>query len=165
MEIQKEVQEISALQLSDYILKNHGPMSHLKLQKLLYYSDAYHLAFFSRQLVQESFQAWVHGPVCVEVYHALKGSSVLYSDVAFNQEHAGYDPIEYITNTLTTKQKELTDDVLGTLSKWKDSELEAATHREKPWLEARAGKSPSEYHDGVISKVTMMEFYKTEILK
>lgn len=165
MEIQKEMGEVSAVALSDYILKHYGPMSHLKLQKLLYYCDAYHLAYFERQLVDSGFQAWVHGPVCVEVYHALKGHSVLYSDVSFNQQFAGYDPDALLAEALTTKQVEFTNDVLSTLSTWRDSELEASTHRELPWIEARAGKSPSEKHDGVIDKRTMMSYYKKDIVK
>lgn len=37
---------IDSIILSDYILKHYGPMSHLKLQRLLFYCDAYHLAYF-----------------------------------------------------------------------------------------------------------------------
>lgn len=37
-----QLQKIDVLVLSDYIIKHYGPMSHLKLQKLLFYCDAYH---------------------------------------------------------------------------------------------------------------------------
>ena len=164
MEVQKEINQISAVKLADYILKNFGPMSHLKLQKLIYYCEGYHLAFFNdRALVHENFEAWVHGPVCVDVYHLVKGASVLYSDVVFNQEAAGYDPNEYIYGALSSRQTELINDVLVNLSKWKDSELEAATHRETPWIEARAGIPEGQPSNSLINKITMGAYYRKEM--
>lgn len=65
---------------------------------------------------------------------------------------------------LTSKQIEILNEVLETFSSWKDSELETATHREKPWLEARAGIPASQRHDGIISKITMRDYYKGSLL-
>lgn len=163
MKVEKELSQVSALDLADYILEHHGPMSHLKLQKLLYYCDAYHLAYFDAPVVHETFEAWVHGPVCVEVYHELKGHSVLYSDISFDSS-AGKKPTEYIKQELSSKQIEVVDDVLNTLITWKDSELESSTHNEAPWIEARKGLSPSQKSNNIISKVLMTDFYKSEIL-
>ena len=67
--------------LAGYILKHFGPMSHLKLQKILFYCQAYHLAYFDKALFNEDFEAWVHGPVCRDVSDILNEKSVLYSDV------------------------------------------------------------------------------------
>ena len=67
-----QLQKIDVLVLSDYIIKHYGPMSHLKLQKLLFYCDAYHLAYFDTELISDKFEAWVHGPVCRKVYDSLK---------------------------------------------------------------------------------------------
>lgn len=47
--IPKNMGTIDSIILSDYILKHYGPMSHLKLQKLLFYCDAYHLAYFDKE--------------------------------------------------------------------------------------------------------------------
>lgn len=165
MELNKEINQVSALNMADYILVQCGSMSHLKLQKLLYYCEAYHLAYTDRAVLHENFQAWVHGPVCVEVYHALKGNAVLYGDVSYDGAGSGSNPVSYIKDALASKQIEIIDDVLSSLSSWKDSELEASTHREFPWIEARSGKGPSEKHDGIINKVTMSAFYKKELLK
>ena len=38
-------------------------LTNLKLQKLMYYSQAWHLALRDIPLFNEDFQAWVHGPV------------------------------------------------------------------------------------------------------
>ncbi|MBR2290865.1 MAG: DUF4065 domain-containing protein [Prevotella sp.] len=58
-----EYKTIDSIVLSNYILKHYGPMSHLKLQKLLYYCDAYSLAYFGEELITDQFEAWVHWPV------------------------------------------------------------------------------------------------------
>jgi uncharacterized phage-associated protein len=64
MEPLKNLGKVNAQILADYILQKYGSMSHLKLQKLLYYCESYHLAYFDDILIPEEFEAWVHGPVC-----------------------------------------------------------------------------------------------------
>ena len=68
MEVVKNLGKIDAQLMADFILKNFGAMSHLKLQKLLYYAEAYHLAYFEESLIKQEFEAWSHGPVCREVF-------------------------------------------------------------------------------------------------
>lgn len=48
-------------------------INNLKLQKLVYYSQAWHLAIHGIPLFKEDFQAWVHGPVVPELYQKYKG--------------------------------------------------------------------------------------------
>jgi uncharacterized phage-associated protein len=43
-------------------------LTHMKLQKLLYFAHGWHLAFFGEPLVAEGFQAWQYGPVSQNVY-------------------------------------------------------------------------------------------------
>jgi uncharacterized phage-associated protein len=151
-----------AITLANYILKHFGPMSHLKLQKLLYYCEAYHLACFEESLIGEDFEAWVHGPVCRPVYNSLKDSSILYSDVGFDAEN-DTDPDIEIGNDLNSSQKELIAAILEDLSTWTAFELETSTHSELPWIEARGGIGPSKPCSNKISKSTMLEFYRAEI--
>lgn len=61
METTNTLQKIQPIMLADYILKHYGPMSHLKLQKLLFYCDAYSIAYFDQPLIDEPFEAWVPG--------------------------------------------------------------------------------------------------------
>jgi uncharacterized phage-associated protein len=98
--------------------------------------------------------------VCVELYKALKDKSVLYSDLEFD---GSYDPDPIINENLTSSQIEIMEQVLTELSTWKDYELEAATHREAPWVEARAGIPASQKHSGIISKITTTDFYRGEL--
>lgn len=139
MKMHKSLQKIDSVVFSDYILKHYGPMSHLKLQKLIFYCDAYCLAYFDKELVEDQFEAWVHGPVSRKVYDSLKDKSILYSDLAYSEKD-GID-VDKEFEKLSKDQQDLILAVLGDLSKWTGIELEAATHKEKPWLEARKGYS------------------------
>lgn len=149
--------------LADYILMNYSPMSHLKLQKLLYYCEAYHLAAFNSPLIEENFEAWVHGPVCREIFNNYKNKAVLYKDLTF--EGDGSKVLEeFYSNKLTSDQLDLLNDVLKTLNTWSAFELENATHEERPWIKARAGYHSGEKCSEIISKELMMEFYKSELV-
>lgn len=147
--------------LSGYILKYFGPMSHLKLQKLLYYCQAYHLAYFSEPLFDEDFEAWVHGPVCRNVYDILKGKSVLYSDVTYSEYD--FDAEIILKDIVASDQFNVVNDVLKSLSTWNGTELETATHNEQPWNTARKGIPPNQNSSEIISKTEMMEYYKNEV--
>lgn len=160
MKTLKEIGSPDVTLLSDYILDNFGPMSHLKLQKLLYYCEGYHLAYFKKPLLKVDFEAWVHGPVCREVYDQFKGESVLYNDITFEK---GYDTEEALKEVITSDQFTVIEDVLVELSTWTGLELENSTHKELPWIEARMGYAPSESCNVNISKKTMLRFYQDEI--
>ncbi len=137
-------------------------MSHLKLQKLLFYCDAYHLAYFGEELINDNFEAWMHGPVCRRVFDELKGSSALYSDVGYENKKGKKDPmIEF--KKLTSIQQELITDILEQLSTWTGTELEAATHNETPWKEAHKGYGVADRCTELISKNTTREFYKKDL--
>jgi uncharacterized phage-associated protein len=78
------METIDSIILSDYILKHYGPMSHLKLQRLLFYCDVYHLAYFDKELIEDSFEAWVHGPISRKVYGSLKDKYMLYEELTYS---------------------------------------------------------------------------------
>jgi hypothetical protein len=48
-----------------YILEKKGEMSAWRLQKLVYYSQAWSLVWDERPLFDEPIQAWANGPVCL----------------------------------------------------------------------------------------------------
>lgn len=149
--------------LADYILLKYSPMSHLKLQKLLFYCEAYHLAYFKTSLIEEDFEAWVHGPVCREVFDVYKNKAVLYKDLVFDGD--GSEVMSQIDKIgLSSDQIALLNDVLNTLNAWTAFELESATHREYPWIQARAGVASGDRCANKISKETMREFYKSELV-
>jgi uncharacterized phage-associated protein len=66
----------TAGRVADYFINfSHevgDPISNLKLQKLLYYAQAWHLALYDSSLFPERIQAWVHGPAVPPVYRRFK---------------------------------------------------------------------------------------------
>lgn len=160
MKVISNLHKIDSLLLSNYILKHYGAMSHLKLQKLLFYCDAYHLAYFDMELIDDKFEAWVHGPVSRKVFDSLKDKSLLYSDVEYVDNDTDVDNA---FESLSFLQKELLNNILSTLSTWTGTELEASTHSEKPWLEARVGYGEADRCHELISKETTCDFYKKDL--
>lgn len=81
----------------DYIISKvaQDGLSLLKLQKLLYYCQAWHLAFDKGQLFRGPFQAWVHGPVSREIYDRFKDEKGLYDSVSVDdmQKDFSYEKI------------------------------------------------------------------------
>lgn len=160
MKVNSTLQKIDSILLSNYILKHYGPMSHLKLQKLLFYCDAYHLAYFDVELIDDKFEAWVHGPVSRKVFDSLKDKSLLYSDIEYVDNDTD---IDNKFASLLSLQKDLLNNILSTLSTWTGIELEASTHSEKPWLEARVGYGEADRCHELISKDTTRSFYKRDL--
>lgn len=135
--------------VAKYILyelnKKNKKVNHLKLQKLLYYSQAWNLVFLEKPLFNEEFEAWVHGPVVREVWNCFKSESVLFNDI---------ENIEEVDVNFSDDEKDVINDVLSAYGSKSGYYLEALTHQEKPWMDAyKKGKNT------VISKEEIREFY------
>jgi len=163
MLVSKELQKVNSLFLSEYITEKIGSLSHLKLQKLLYYVEAYHLAYFDQSIIEDDFEAWVHGPVSRKLYNALKDYSVLYNEVQYVKGSDEYTPKEIIHTMITKDQLVLVNDVIDSLGIHSATELENFTHSELPWIEARRGLSDADKSTRLISKETMKLYYKKEL--
>jgi len=63
-----------ALQIARHIVRESRttgePITNLKLQKLLYYCQGWHLAYHEKVLFSDPIQAWVHGPAVPNVYRS-----------------------------------------------------------------------------------------------
>lgn len=122
-------------------------ISNLKLQKLLYYAQGFYLALYDEPLFAESVEAWTHGPVVPELYHAYKhydSSSIpIPDDIDFSK----YDE----------RTRELLDEVYcvyGQFSAWK---LQNMTHDEELWKDAHCSNM-------IISPQTMKQYFKTQLV-
>ena len=121
----------------------------LKLQKLLYYCEGWTLAITDKELFpRENFQAWLHGPVNVTVYHA------------FNKSYGMYDPIDTskaapLDASVPVEQRAIIERVFEIYNQYTGCELEMMTHAEKPWIEARGTLGPTMHSDAIINKETM----------
>lgn len=121
----------SALDVAQYFLslgdEDAGDtISNLKLQKLLYYAQGFHLAIFDQPLFADIIEAWTHGPVVPNVYHEFKsygGNSISCQP--------GFNPAD-----ISAETRGLLDEVYnvyGQFSAWK---LRNMTHEEDPWKNA-----------------------------
>lgn len=160
--IRKKYPIINCTHLASYIIAKKGPMSQLKVQKLLYYIEAWHLVFFNHSIIKDDFEAWVHGPVCRPVWHAIKDHSKLYDLVTVKDRQRC---IERVKNTLLKEQLELIGDVLKEYGNKTDYYLECLTHDEYPWIEARRGLKKDDIGKNAISKKTMKRFYENMLDK
>jgi uncharacterized phage-associated protein len=121
-------------------------ISNLKLQKLVYYAQAWHLALYDTPLFPEDFEAWIHGPVIPELYQKYK--------------RFGWQPIlEDAKPELPQDVQEFLDEVAQEYFACDAYELEQMTHVEAPWNLAR-GDIPSDTpSNAVIQKEWMKEYY------
>ena len=157
---ENKLKEIDSKTLANYILAKIGPMNQLKMQKLLYYVQAYHLAYFDKPIIEDDFEAWVHGPVSRKIWNEFKGVSLLYDDFYFENEASGLEAITSVEATLSPEQVELINDVLSEYGGLSSYKLECLTHEETPWKTARKGVPAGEPSDNLISKDLMQHFYK-----
>lgn len=129
-----------------YILKKSGAMTAMKLQKLVYYSQAWSLVWDEKPLFMARIEAWANGPVVPLLYKRHRG---MYRVSSWNG-----DP-----SVLAKDQRETIDAVLGFYGTKPSQWLSDLTHREEPWLNARIGLNPSTRGHQVITHASMMEYY------
>src|SRR5437016_1983852 len=64
--------------IADYFIalsnESQSPITNLKLQKLVYYAQAWHLAILKKALINEDFQSWAHGPVIPQLYNDYRSN-------------------------------------------------------------------------------------------
>lgn len=147
--------------VTHYVNQKGDTVSHKKLQKLIYYVEAWNLVHLETSLLDEDFEAWVHGPVVPELYRELKEFGFNNFEVVNDQFDTVDKEIEALIkkNDLSENQLELIYSVLNKYSGLSSLELELLTHNEAPWIEARQGYAPHQSCNNIISKVRMKEFY------
>lgn len=130
-----------------YILKKHGPITAMKLQKLLYYSQAWSLVWDERPLFTAKIEAWANGPVVPKVYALHRGQ---FEVSKWSSGDA---------SALSKSERETVDAVLeyygGKSSQW----LSDLTHAETPWRRARKGLRDGERGNAEITHAAMAEYY------
>jgi len=134
-------------------------MSHLKLQKLLFYVQAYHLGFFEAPIVTDEFEAWAHGPVSRKIYNEIKDLSTIHREIRYQDDDKG-DPIQRLESILSPDQIDLMNDVLSEYGKMSAYALENETHSEMPWIVARQGYGAGERCSVAMDNRLIQSYYK-----
>ena len=126
----------------------------LKLQKLLYYLQAWSLGINEERFLNCYFEAWVHGPVSRELYDRFKPTHSLYSFITIS-DIKNENPESMIENS----DIEFINFILDNYAGYSGAELESMTHKEIPWIEARDGCLPMQSCEKKISEETMQKYY------
>lgn len=129
-----------------YIVAKQAPLSAMKMQKLVYYSQAWHLVWDEVPLFDSRIEAWMNGPVVYDLYDKHRG---LFTITTWNGDPGG----------LSESERETIDVVLEFYGKLSPRELSELTHQERPWQEAREGLAPTQRGSRTINLETMQEFY------
>jgi uncharacterized phage-associated protein len=120
---------LSAQHVADYLLSQSNEngeegITNLKLQKLLYYAQGFHLAMHScSPLFGEPSEAWYHGPVVPAVYRSFEQFGSNPIEVSCPRESRDYTP----------EVRELLDCVYRVYGGFTASRLRNMTHNESPW--------------------------------
>lgn len=146
-----EVLSMTAQSVAEYFVSRvdveaGDSISNLKLQKLLYYAQGFHLAVYGQPLFPEKIKAWEHGPVVPQVYHYFKdyGASPI--------------PVKPVNLADYSEEiRELLDEVHTVYGQFSASKLREMTHEEPPWK----ATPPNE----TISHELMKEFFKTLVVE
>ncbi|MBF4344554.1 DUF4065 domain-containing protein, partial [Vibrio anguillarum] len=111
----------------DKVTDSGESLSNLKLQKLVYYVQAWYLAFENSSLCDEKFEAWVHGPVSRALFNRFASDKSLYSDIYRSDMRDGFTPAN-----LSAEARAHIDRVLSVYAKFSGQQLEDMTHKEDP---------------------------------
>ena len=134
------------LDVAEYILRKQGSMTAMKLQKLVYYCQAWSLVWDSRPIFNERVEAWANGPVVPELYNAHRGrfevASVGGNPGALDQDSV--DTIEAVLGLYGTKSAQWLSDL---------------THQEDPWRDARNGLALGQPSTVEITHASLAEYY------
>lgn len=137
----------SVFDVAAYILKKQGGMTSMKLQKLVYYAQAWSLVWDERPLFKEPVEAWANGPVVPALFRAHQG------EFTVTKEPKG---------DISKLDQDARDTIMAVLHAYGEKSanwLSALTHREDPWVEARRGLSDGERGNSVISHGAMADYY------
>lgn len=148
--------KIKAVDVALFICKEYkknskSELSGMKLQKLLYYSQAWSLVWDIKPLFNEKIEAWVSGPVIREIYDL----------------HKRFFPVEesvFKKGNVSKLIKEQISTIKAVLKYYGGKQpqwLSDLTHREEPWKIAREGLSPRERGNREITLASMEEYYSS----
>ncbi len=134
--------------VAKYIVDKCGTMTHMKLQKLVYYAQAWGLVWDEKALFDDPIEAWINGPVVPSLFRQLK--------TAFNVKS---ENIPGNATVLNSEQKDTINAVLEFYGQKTSQYLSDLTHLEEPWKEARKGIPDSERGSREITHASMIEYY------
>ena len=136
-----------------YILNKKSKITAMKLQKLVYYCQAWSIVWDGKPLYKENIEAWVNGPVVRELYKKHKGM--------YEIKKGSFIPDLGDVSKLNEDQKETIDAVIKYYGDKSPQWLSDLTHKEDPWRKAREGLLDGERGNRIISHASLEEYYSS----
>jgi uncharacterized phage-associated protein len=144
---------LRAIDVAKYIVDKLGALDIWKLQKLVYYCQAWSLVWQNRPMFLERIEAWANGPVCPELnkyfheYYEVSPNSPIWHDSYIYDPEVAWDDHQTI------------DEVIHEYGNKENYWLRELTHLELPWNEARKGVSPMDSSTNEITHDMMRRYY------
>lgn len=119
----------SVLDVASYILDRRRGLTTFELQKLVYYAQAWSLAWDGRPLFDEEIQAWTNGPVVPRLFHAHRKWFMVRGIQGGRADRVG------------PEDRAKVDAVLDYYGEHGAPALVQMTHEDQPWRQARGNLS------------------------
>lgn len=150
--------EVTVFDVAKWYLSK-ASMTPKKLQKIVYYAYAWFLTLMNEnencldnRLFNNRFEAWVHGPVCPDLYNEYK--------------KYGYKEIPRDTTCAINFSDDINDilnQVWDVYGGYTAGQLESISHQEVPWINARQGCAAYAICTNEISDVDIYKCYAERI--
>ena len=148
-DINLETPKIRVFDVAAYILERMEAMTTMKLQKLVYYSQAWSLVWDEKPLFEEPIEAWANGPVIRDLFNYHRGMYQISSMPIGN------------LRLLNQDQRDTVDAVLEYYGDQSAQWLIDLTHMEEPWIQTRKGLPIQERGNRVISLDVIADYYSS----
>lgn len=161
----QSIRDVDVFDLCDYVkLKyaiNGQALTNLVINKVLYFIQGWHLAYFKSKLFNDVPQAWVYGPVYSRVYRKFKNVSNIASLDADDLSKL-LDDAKLKLN-LEEKQQKFLDSVISHYGKKSAFELTSISHDTDPWINARKDLSIVENSMNYIPHQNMLDYFSSRL--
>lgn len=121
-------------------------ISNLKLQKLVYYAQGFHLALYDEPLFPEALEAWTNGPVVPELFRHYKKYESSAIPCPKGVDFSIYDE----------ETRSFLDEVYSVFGQFAAWKLRNLTDQEPPWIVAT--------ENGLkITHSSLKKYFKTQL--
>lgn len=148
--------------VADYIIlriksEDNAFLINLKLQKLLFYIQAWSYGINHTNFFIGEFQAWIHGPINIEIYDRFKDTKTLYSSINLN------DVINpNVMSIICGKNAMFIEYILENYAQFSAVELEEMIKNERYWIDTRKGFKQNQKCDKIIDPLLIESYYKNK---
>lgn len=136
-------------EVAAYLLNECEDITHLALQKMLYYVQSFYRAFYGTFIFADECEAWVHGPVYPQIYKKYSGYNFGEHKPEMTEFDFSYD------------EKVVIDNVVAGFGCYSGKVLERFTHSELPWIETRKGLKSDEIENRIIDKELIAGYFES----